>query len=41
MSRPFRFGAGQIDPAPAEKWRAGCRRVEGLGYDVRRRGCSP
>jgi probable F420-dependent oxidoreductase len=34
MSRPFRFGASLIDPAPAEEWRAKCRRVEELGYDV-------
>ncbi|MFE9626209.1 LLM class F420-dependent oxidoreductase [Streptomyces sp. NPDC006527] len=34
MSRPFRFGASLIDPAPADEWRAKCRRVEELGYDV-------
>ncbi|MFD7136907.1 TIGR03621 family F420-dependent LLM class oxidoreductase [Streptomyces sp. NPDC059894] len=34
MARPFRFGASLIDPAPAEEWRAKCRRVEELGYDV-------
>ncbi|MFG2133425.1 LLM class F420-dependent oxidoreductase [Streptomyces sp. NPDC048751] len=34
MPRPFRFGASLLDPAPAEEWRAKCRRVEELGYDV-------
>lgn len=34
MSRPFRFGASLIAPAPAEEWCAKCRRVEELGYDV-------
>ncbi|MDQ1043577.1 LLM class F420-dependent oxidoreductase [Streptomyces sp. V4I2] len=34
MSRPFRFGANMIVPAPAEEWRAKCRRAEELGYDV-------
>jgi probable F420-dependent oxidoreductase len=34
MSRPFRFGASMIVPAPAEEWRAKCRRAEELGYDV-------
>ncbi|MES5823845.1 LLM class F420-dependent oxidoreductase [Streptomyces sp. RG80] len=34
MARPFRFGVSLIDPAPAEEWRAKCRRAEGLGYDV-------
>lgn len=34
MSRPFRFGASLIVPAPAEEWRAKCRRAEDLGYDV-------
>ncbi|CAM5246505.1 LLM class F420-dependent oxidoreductase [Streptomyces aurantiogriseus] len=34
MPRPFRFGASLIEPAPAEEWRAKCRRVEELGYDV-------
>ncbi|MCX4702535.1 LLM class F420-dependent oxidoreductase [Streptomyces sp. NBC_01352] len=34
MSRPFRFGASMIVPAPAEEWRAKCRRAEDLGYDV-------
>ncbi|MEV0637731.1 LLM class F420-dependent oxidoreductase [Streptomyces sp. NPDC050619] len=34
MSRPFRFGASMIVPAPADEWRAKCRRAEELGYDV-------
>jgi probable F420-dependent oxidoreductase len=34
MPRPFRFGASLIEPAPAEEWRAKCRRVEELGYDM-------
>ncbi|MFI9172545.1 LLM class F420-dependent oxidoreductase [Streptomyces lincolnensis] len=34
MPRPFRFGASMIVPAPAEEWRAKCRRAEELGYDV-------
>ncbi|GAA2285291.1 LLM class F420-dependent oxidoreductase [Streptomyces ruber] len=34
MSRPFRFGVNLIDPAPADEWRAKCRRAEELGYDV-------
>jgi probable F420-dependent oxidoreductase len=34
MPRPFRFGASLIEPAPAEEWRAKCRRAEDLGYDV-------
>jgi len=34
MPRPFRFGVSLIDPAPAQEWRATCRRAEELGYDV-------
>ncbi|MFF3500727.1 LLM class F420-dependent oxidoreductase [Streptomyces sp. NPDC003247] len=34
MARPFRFGASLIEPASAGEWRAKCRRVEELGYDV-------
>lgn len=34
MPRPFRFGVSFIDPAPADEWRAKCRRAEELGYDV-------
>ncbi|WP_405641627.1 LLM class F420-dependent oxidoreductase [Streptomyces sp. NBC_00019] len=34
MPRPFRFGVSFTDPAPAEEWRAKCRRAEELGYDV-------
>jgi probable F420-dependent oxidoreductase len=34
MPRPFRFGVSLIDPAPADEWRAKCRRAEELGYDV-------
>lgn len=34
MSRPFRFGVNLITPAPADEWRAKCRRAEELGYDV-------
>ncbi|NGO11439.1 LLM class F420-dependent oxidoreductase [Streptomyces sp. HC44] len=32
--RPFRFGVNLVTPAPAEEWRAKCRRAEELGYDV-------
>ncbi|MFI6938905.1 LLM class F420-dependent oxidoreductase [Streptomyces sp. NPDC050418] len=32
--RPFRFGVSLISPSPAAEWRAKCRRVEELGYDV-------
>ncbi|MGC9542217.1 LLM class F420-dependent oxidoreductase [Streptomyces sp. UG1] len=31
---PFRFGVSLITPAPADEWRAKCRRAEELGYDV-------
>ncbi|MBK3574267.1 LLM class F420-dependent oxidoreductase [Streptomyces sp. MBT65] len=34
MPRPFRFGASLLTSAPAAEWRARCRRVEELGYDV-------
>jgi probable F420-dependent oxidoreductase len=34
MPRPFRFGASLVSPAPAEEWRAKCRRAEEIGYDV-------
>ncbi|MGW3498395.1 LLM class F420-dependent oxidoreductase [Streptomyces sp. NPDC001020] len=34
MPRPFRFGVNLLDPAPADEWRAKCRRAEELGYDV-------
>ncbi|MET7569353.1 LLM class F420-dependent oxidoreductase [Streptomyces sp. NPDC005492] len=34
MPRPFRFGASLLTSAPAPEWRARCRRVEELGYDV-------
>ncbi len=34
MNRPFRFGVNLTVPAPAEEWRAKCRRAEELGYDV-------
>lgn len=34
MPRPFRFGASLLTSAPADEWRARCRRVEELGYDV-------
>jgi len=34
MPRPFRFGVNLLDLAPAEEWRAKCRRAEELGYDV-------
>ncbi|MFG3015190.1 LLM class F420-dependent oxidoreductase [Streptomyces cinerochromogenes] len=34
MSRPFRFGVNLLTPAPADEWRAKCRRAEELGYDV-------
>ncbi|MDF3141798.1 MULTISPECIES: LLM class F420-dependent oxidoreductase [unclassified Streptomyces] len=32
--RPFRFGIDLMTPAPADAWRAKCRRAEELGYDV-------
>lgn len=32
--RPFRFGVNLLTPAPADEWRAKCRRAEELGYDV-------
>lgn len=32
--RPFRFGVNLITSAPADEWRAKCRRAEELGYDV-------
>lgn len=31
---PFRFGVNLMTPAPADEWRAKCRRAEELGYDV-------
>jgi probable F420-dependent oxidoreductase len=34
MSCPFRFGVNMTVPAPAEEWRAKCRRAEEIGYDV-------
>ncbi|MFE7927993.1 TIGR03621 family F420-dependent LLM class oxidoreductase [Streptomyces sp. NPDC057456] len=34
MPRPFRFGVNMMTAAPAEEWRAKCRRAEELGYDV-------
>ncbi|MEU9289554.1 LLM class F420-dependent oxidoreductase [Streptomyces sp. NPDC048275] len=34
MPRPFRFGVNLLTPAPADEWRAKCRRAEELGYDV-------
>ena len=34
MPRPFRFGASLLTSSPADEWRARCRRVEELGYDV-------
>ncbi|MFF4015757.1 LLM class F420-dependent oxidoreductase [Streptomyces sp. NPDC001843] len=34
MPRPFRFGVNLLNSAPAEEWRAKCRRAEELGYDV-------
>ncbi|UFR05908.1 LLM class F420-dependent oxidoreductase [Streptomyces sp. Go40/10] len=34
MARPFRFGVNLLTPAPADEWRAKCRRAEDLGYDV-------
>ena len=34
MPCPFRFGVNLLTPAPAEEWRAKCRRAEELGYDV-------
>jgi probable F420-dependent oxidoreductase len=34
MPRPFRFGASLLTSAPADQWRAKCRRAEELGYDV-------
>ncbi|MEU0035495.1 MULTISPECIES: LLM class F420-dependent oxidoreductase [unclassified Streptomyces] len=33
-ARPFRFGVNLLSPAPADAWRARCRRAEDLGYDV-------
>lgn len=33
-ARPFRFGVNLLSPAPADAWRAKCRRAEELGYDV-------
>ena len=33
-SRPFRFGVNLMTAAPADEWRAKCRRAEELGYDV-------
>lgn len=32
--RPFRFGVNLMTSAPADEWRAKCRRAEELGYDV-------
>ncbi|MFE5892958.1 LLM class F420-dependent oxidoreductase [Streptomyces sp. NPDC056462] len=32
--RPFRFGVNLMTAAPADAWRAKCRRAEELGYDV-------
>ncbi|MFE5916999.1 LLM class F420-dependent oxidoreductase [Streptomyces sp. NPDC056468] len=32
--RPFRFGVNLMTAAPADEWRAKCRRAEELGYDV-------
>lgn len=34
MARPFRFGVNLMSLAPADEWRAKCRRAEELGYDV-------
>ncbi|MFC8664276.1 LLM class F420-dependent oxidoreductase [Streptomyces sp. NPDC057199] len=34
MTRPFRFGVNLMSLAPADEWRAKCRRAEELGYDV-------
>ncbi|MGV9932570.1 LLM class F420-dependent oxidoreductase [Streptomyces olivaceoviridis] len=34
MPRPFRFGVNLLASAPADEWRAKCRRAEELGYDV-------
>ncbi|MEV8547526.1 LLM class F420-dependent oxidoreductase [Streptomyces sp. NPDC051572] len=34
MPRPFRFGVSLLTSAPADEWRAKCRRAEELGYDV-------
>ncbi|MEU1164425.1 LLM class flavin-dependent oxidoreductase, partial [Streptomyces sp. NPDC005921] len=34
MPRPFRFGVNLLTSAPADEWRAKCRRAEQLGYDV-------
>jgi probable F420-dependent oxidoreductase len=34
MPHPFRFGVNMLTPAPADEWRAKCRRAEELGYDV-------
>lgn len=31
---PFRFGVNLMTSAPADEWRAKCRRAEELGYDV-------
>ncbi|WP_328429206.1 LLM class F420-dependent oxidoreductase [Streptomyces sp. NBC_00443] len=31
---PFRFGVNLMTAAPADEWRAKCRRAEELGYDV-------
>ncbi|MBC9729088.1 LLM class F420-dependent oxidoreductase [Streptomyces sp. TRM68367] len=34
MPRPFRFGVNLLTAAPADEWRAKCRRAEEFGYDV-------
>ncbi|MFI1483818.1 LLM class F420-dependent oxidoreductase [Streptomyces sp. NPDC020747] len=34
MVRSFRFGVNLMSLAPADEWRAKCRRAEELGYDV-------
>ncbi|MDT3400006.1 TIGR03621 family F420-dependent LLM class oxidoreductase [Streptomyces sp. B1866] len=34
MPRPFRFGVNLFNLGTREEWRAKCRRVEDLGYDV-------
>jgi len=34
MPRSFRFGVNLLTSAPADEWRAKCRRAEELGYDV-------
>ncbi|WP_406480221.1 LLM class F420-dependent oxidoreductase [Streptomyces sp. NBC_01615] len=34
LLRPFPFGVNMLTPAPADEWRAKCRRAEELGYDV-------